>query len=916
MATPPPSSDRSHDPKADPDATHASDQDGETAAARDSNRTPSRGQPAGVPENADSFAIGDLVAGRYTITRFLGRGGMGEVFAVEDRVLGTMVALKTIRPRETDQAGAAERFKREINVARRVTHPNVCRIFDVGMHRGTSSDGAVKETLFLTMELIEGENLAERVGRGRLTTEEAIPIVEGMAGGLGAAHRAGILHRDFKTANVMLTPSRAVVTDFGLARTIEREPEQESLSGSGMVVGTPAYLSPEQVRGDTLTQASDIYALGLVMYEMVTGRRPFVGASAWSVAVLRLTEPPPSPRSIVPDLSERWDTAIRACLQLNPADRPQTTEAVIDLIKSGPPTGDEARPARRQVEAEGKAALRPSHLVAAAVVGLAALGLWAVKERFQGTPPTAAAKPAADSPRLLAVLPFENITRDGKPGYFGAGMTEEVMNQLAKVNSLRVMSRAAVAKFKDVKADLAVMIRELGIGSVVTGSVREDKDRVRVNVELVDAKSGEQLWSQQYDRDTTDVFAVQSEIALKVADVLKASVTLEEQTRLGKRPTGNLAAYELLVRARTRTAAPGESQLSLINARTELLKQAVALDPQFALAWAALSRQYALRSLTGDRKMLPRGFEAAHTAIALDPLLAQAHHALGLNLFWSGKLRESLDSVLKATKLDPSYSLAFADLSVRQGYAGQLDESLKSAKSALQLTPNVWNSYYMVGGGLVDLCDDARAERFLSSASARFEQPMRLEIQLAYLDWLRGRTEAALDRIGRAVAAHPEDIEGLMAQADLATMSGSKDAPRMTDALQKESADAFGDAAPYTMKVLHAYHLHKAGQTARASALMDEILKANQSEIDSGAEWYTPMLQNAAIHAWRGETALALDWLEKSYTAGFRIYRLLARDRLLVSLHNEPRFTKLVARMDADVAAMRARADYTGLGQP
>ena len=539
-------------------------------------------------------------------------------------------------------------------------------------------------------------------------------------------------------------------------------------------------------------------------------------------------------------------------------------------------------------------------------MGLAAVGVgwWGVGYWPRSAASVLVSKPNDSAPSMVAVLPFENITHDGKPGYFGAGMSEEVMSKLSKVNSLRVMSRPAVAKFKDVRTDLAAMVSELGIGSVITGSVREDGGRVRVNVELVDARSGQQLWSEQYHRDTTDVFAVQSDIALRVADALKASVTLDEQARLGKRPTSSIAAYELLVRSRG-LRGPGAAHAHL-QARIDLLRQAVALDPQFALAYGEMARWYAFLSNYGDRSAAARGLDAANTAIAIDPQLAQGHHGRGLNLTESGRLREAQQALRRAAELDPSFESAVLDLSNAEAGAGRFDEALTSSKRGLQLAPNQSYSYYHVGASLLSLGDDARTERFLTKAENRFPTSTRLQIVLANLDLRRGRPEAALDRIRRAVDAAPDSSEALIERSEIATLTGAPDAARLTQALLADASDATGFIIPYSISLLHAYHLHASGQTAAAAALMNKILQANQKAIDAGAEGA------AAVHperrhpraAWRA--GAALDWLERAYDAGWRDARTLAQDPLLASISREPRFARLVSRIEADVAAMRA----------
>jgi serine/threonine protein kinase len=278
-----------------------------------------------------TFLPDDVVADRYKIVRYIAQGGMGEVYEVEDLSLGGHLALKTIRPEIAEDSRVIVRFKREIHVARKVTHPNVCRIYDLGTHRAPPREGSTvpREILFLTMELLVGETLSDRIAEvTRLTTDDALTLVEQMTAGLAAAHAAGVLHRDFKSGNVMLLPpedprcgTRAVITDFGMARGFASKDSLVSISDSGVIGGTLLYMAPEQVQGLELTPAADIYALGVVMYEMVTGVRPFEGDSPITAAVKRLTEPPPTPRLHVPDIDPAWESVILRCLAREPAGR-------------------------------------------------------------------------------------------------------------------------------------------------------------------------------------------------------------------------------------------------------------------------------------------------------------------------------------------------------------------------------------------------------------------------------------------------------------------------------------------------------------------------------------------------------------------------------------------------------------------
>jgi serine/threonine protein kinase len=301
---------------------------------------------------ADLFTPSGVIGGRFKIVRWIGRGGMGEVYETKDLHLGESVALKTIRPDIASATNSAERFKREIQIAKRVTHPNVCRIYDVGFHPSSADPNA---RLFLTMELLRGETLAHRLASGPMTTSEAFPLIEQLAEALEAAHNAGVIHRDFKSSNVMLTThqgrTRAVIMDFGLARTFDNAegPAENPVTRSRDLAGTPEYMAPEQLTRDPVTAAADIYAFGIVIYEVVTGRRPFQGDTPFEAAVRRLYETPTAPRQLVPDLDPRWDKAILRCLSRRPEDRFQNTSELLSALSEKRVAKQKARPWKRLV---------------------------------------------------------------------------------------------------------------------------------------------------------------------------------------------------------------------------------------------------------------------------------------------------------------------------------------------------------------------------------------------------------------------------------------------------------------------------------------------------------------------------------------------------------------------------------------
>ncbi len=829
---------------------------------------------------------------------------MGEVYRARDTRLHRQVAIKILPAGSVADPHFRERFDRETRAVAALSHPNIVAIYDVGTH-----DGAP----YAAIELLEGDTLGSRLGAAPLPLRTALDFAVQIARGLAAAHGRGIVHRDLKPDNIFVTPGNQIkILDFGLATQTAAESANETTrlaqTERGAVLGTVGYMSPEQARGERADQRSDIFSFGCVLYEMVASRRAFTGDSRIETLHAILKESPPDLAASGRGVPLPLDRLIMHCLEKAPESRFQNARDLVFALENltdaaaRPTDGTPATPKRL-----GRGA------VAALIAGLVLDGggvLWWTASRV--TPPSEpkpAAAAAADPRWVLAVLPFENVTRDGGPGYFAAGMTDEVTSRLSKLSALRIVGRAAVAAFKSGRSDVPGMVKELGIGSLVTGTVREDGSRVRVNVELMDARSGQLIWSEQYDREGVDVFSAQSDIALRVAEALDATVTLEEQSRVGKRPTGSVAAYQLFIRARTIRG----TNRAMFQERIDLLNQAVALDPQFARAYTQLATHYQFLASFGDTSAPAKSIEAAHKALTIDPQLAQAHHALGLGTFQAGRLRESLAAMQKAAELDPSFSFAHADFGQALNTAGRFDEALHSAKRQLLLIPNQATAYYHVGMHLVYLDADSRAERLLAPAAMRFPEDVRLQVLLSYLDLRRGRPDAALDRIRRTVDKVPTNVEALLTRLEVAAIAGSADAAPYAEALLAESADAPTQLIWHSVKLVHAYLLHKQGQKARASELMDQVLASSEDAIKGGAEWLYPRIQIATIHAIRGDVPAALDWLERAYQAGWKDPRIARMVPMWAALRREPRFEQLVARMEADVSAMRAQADYSGL---
>ena len=840
--------------------------------------------------------------GPYEIIESIGRGGMGEVYRARDTRLQRLVAIKTVASHAMADARFRERFEREARAVAALSHPNILAIHDVGSHEGIP---------YVAIELLEGETLRSCIGTSPLPLSTVVEQGVQIGRGLAAAHERGIVHRDLKPDNIFVTRDGQIkILDFGLATEPARESAHESTqlaqTDRGAVVGTVGYMSPEQVRGERTDARSDIFSFGCVLYEMLAARRAFASDSRIETLHAVLKEHPPDLTSLRSEVPQSLNRVVRRCLEKAPEGRFQSARDLVFALENLTPGSDQT-PAPSPVAPARHARVTAIVMVAAVALLSAATVWWRTALREPALQDATSKVQVAEAPPLLAVLPFENISGSGE-GLFAPGMTQEVTSQLSKLNGLRVVGSAAVAQFKDPRRQLSALAKELGIGSAVTGTVREQGTQVRVNVELVDARSGHVIWSEQYDREGVDVFAAQSDIAVQVGKALNASVTLEEQARIGKRPTSSVAAYELFVRARR---APGKTAEDQLKAGIALLNQAVAIDPQFAAAHSEMANSYYFLGAYGDRSALARGVEAGNRALKLDPELASGYRGLALNLNEMGRLREALPAYLKAVTLNPSYGGGLVDFAHGLASAGRFDESLEYALRARRLNPNGRGIGYHVGVALLLLDDDARTERFLTAAAARSPNEDRLQILLAFLDLRRGRPQAAGDRIRATVERTPGNIEGLITRAEIETFAGTPEAPGHVASLVERAADGLFHTAPYPVKLAHAYHLHRRGASADARKIMDQVLATNRRALADGADASNLFMQNAAVYALQGQGPSALDELDRAYAAGWRDGRTLAIDPLFTLVRSEPRFTQLVSRIESDVAAMRARADYS-----
>jgi len=557
-----------------------------------------------------SFNAGDLISGRYRIVKLLGVGGMGEVYEAEDRELGENVALKIIRPEIASRPRILARFRREIQLARRVTHPNVCRIYDVSYHVTADGEGpAEKKISFVSMELLHGRTLAAQLRTaGRMAIADALPIVRQMAAGLDAAHAASIIHRDFKSANVMLAssqssadaPVRAVITDFGLAYETGSDAANRDarLTDTGMVIGTPDYMAPEQLEQGPLSPATDIYALGVVLFEMVTGRLPFDGATPMTIAMNRLRNPAPSPRALVPELTERWEAVILRCLERDPAQRFQRAGDVAAALEEGSPMPRITRATSRV----SRRLLWPA-IALAIVAGLLPLFLRKRNTAAPAAPQTqttATSAPAFKPRRTIAVLGFRNLSGRSDQAWLDSAFSELLSTEISATDTLRLVPQEDVERLEsdfnlrngEIGRTTLPRIRErLGTDIVVSGSYLslggESANGLRLDVRLQDASTGELVGTLSESGTQADLLALVSRLGNKLRDGLGAApLSAEETASLRASRPSNAEAARLYVE--------GLQKLRRWDplAARDLLQKAIAKEPDYPMSHTALAETF------------------------------------------------------------------------------------------------------------------------------------------------------------------------------------------------------------------------------------------------------------------------------------------------------------------------------------
>jgi eukaryotic-like serine/threonine-protein kinase len=774
--------------------------------------------------------IGKTIS-HYKILEKLGEGGMGVVYKAHDTKLDRDVALKFLPPHLDASAEDIARFEQEAKAISALNHPHIETIYDVD---------EVDDQKYLVLEYIPGGTLKSRLKQLK-SDDKTFSIAEildygiQLAEGLSHAHRRQIIHRDVKTDNILLTEEGKIkLTDFGLAKL--RGSIHKTKTGS--TLGTVAYMSLEQIRGEELDQRTDLFSLGVVLYELATSHLPFTGEYEAAVTYAILNEDPPKIRLLRPGVPEGLERIIDRCLEKDKAKRYQQADEIVSDLRA----------VQQKITGTVQVKKKRTRLPFYIGMGILLLAVVILSNFFFRPEPTFVLK------KSIAVLPFKNLSDSKEDEYFSDGITEDILTRLSKISDLNVISRTTIMQYKNTPKSLKQIGEELKVGVILEGSVRHAGDRIRVSSQLIDAGADRHLWADTYDREMKDVFAVQSEVAEQIAAALQAKLEPGEKERIEKKQTENTEAYQLYLKGRFHW---NKRRLEDVKTAINYFEQAIEIDPGYALAYAGLASACVLPPSYGiplkdSKEWFARAREAATRALQIDSTLAEAHTVLGeiaQDYYYDWETAEK--HFRQAIELDPGYPTAHQWYSCNLYFRGRFEEALSEAKRALQLDPlsliinmNMGDAYY--------------AMRQYDKAEEQYKNILALDISFPW----------AYSGLGSIY-----EVQGKFAEA----------------MVEYEKAKSYGDNVPYTLAPL-GWIYAKAGKTTEALRVLDELLQLAKQGVSIA-------YGIALIYYRLGEKDQAFEWMERSYQDREIWLQGLAFDPLWDDVRADPRGQELLKKM-------------------
>ena len=791
--------------------------------------------------------IGQTIS-HYRIVEQLGAGGMGVVFKAQDSRLERAVALKFLPEKLAQQPRALERFRREARAASALNHPGICTIYDIGEQDGRA---------FIAMEFIDGETLRNHIHGKALPVAELLELGIQIAEALDAAHSEGIIHRDIKPANIFVTKrGRAKVLDFGLAKLVPKgvaiadddsggessSSTSTSTSIAGIISGTPSYMSPEQVRGDALDARTDIFSLGLVLYEMATGRQAFGGGTGGAIIEAVLTRSPVSVRAINPDIPAALEAIIEKALH---KDREQRYQHAADLLA-------DLQRLKREIDSGRTDQAGDSVSLLASTSGPVSSTSHAVSRTTTPQSGSFRAPRASKTISSLAVLPFENVSRDPENDYLSDGITRSLINNLATVPKLRVMAQSTVFRYKGREIDPQAIGRELNVRAVLTGRMMQSGGSLRIGTELVDVATGSLLWGAQFDRKPGDIFVIQDEISSEISGKLRLQLTHAEKKRLVKRHTEDAEAYRLYLQGRHHwNRWTEEGFYKAIG----YFQQAIEKDPSYALAHDGVADCYVLlgwNSYLPPKDAFPKAKVAAMAALEIAPDLGEAHTDLAAVLWlhdW--QWAEAQNEFKRSLELNPCYPTANHYYAECLMTLGRNAEALARMKKSLELDPLSLIINVAIGWAYYHA-------RQYDEAVAQLLRTVELDPNYPMTYWILGLIYRDTARYDLAISAGEKGVN----------LSGGS--PLMRAALAQTFAAA--------------------GAPEKAIEIADELNELAKQR-------YVAPHFFAGIYVGLGEHDRAIEYLEKSCAEHCHWLIYLHVDPSMDDLRNDPRFQDLLRRV-------------------
>jgi len=777
---------------------------------------------------------GAVFANRYEFIEEIGRGGMARVYKVFDNKINEEVALKLLAPEISSDERTIERFRNEIKFARKIVHKNVGRMYDLHQEAGT---------FFITMEYVPGENLKSFIRRaGQLSAGKSISIAKQVCEGLAEAHSLGVVHRDLKPQNIMIDrEGNARIMDFGIAHSLRAE----GITGLGMMIGTPEYMSPEQVEGREVDQRADIYALGAILYEMVTGKLPFEGESRLSIALKHKTEIPRDPRELNPLIPKVLSQVILKCMEKEREKRYQTAELLLkelEKLEKGLTTTErsiiEKRPAIEKARRMNWKKILFYSSVALIII------LLVINRPFL---------PRSPAIKSIAVLPFENVSADSDLEYLSDGITESIIDKLAQLPSLRkVTARSSVFKYKGKELDPQSAGRELGVDAVLVSRMSRYGDGLSIDVELMKVKDSSRIWGKQYRTKLPEIFAIQEEITNSITDNLRLRLTGKELERMRKRYTENTEAFVAYSRGRYFWNKRTEQDL---KRAIEYFEQALHIDRNYALAYTGLSHSYLLLPEYGSlapKEAYPKAKETAMKALEIDEMLADAHVSL-------------------------------AQLKRRYDYDWVAAE--REYKRALELDPNNATAHHWYGYDLMCMTRFSEAIRQIRRALELDPYSLVINRNLGQVLYRAGRYDEAIEVLQRTMVMDPNFSYIHFHLGYIYLQKSMYDKALEEFQKERELARGWASRAEVWIGIVYA----KMGQQEKAREILTDLIERSNQE-------YISQTMMAILYFSLGEDDKGFQRLEKAYEEFDTWLRLIRVEPLFDRVSKDPRFKALLKK--------------------